>query len=278
MIIIASVAAGLFSALMVGLLFWLALQADKPPAGAATAAVVTPRPRTRLVVWAITHRGKLGVVALAVLLLFLLWLFGFTVAGVTPGVPDWLNPAVSTVVSFVLAWWLVILLAIAIGLWKGGYPGWGAALAVFVLLFVAVPWVRPWFPCSATDIACKNEQAVQEEIRQQKQAAAAQHATEAARPRNTDQNCSGVVSLVQELDTSEVTFNPRGCFFYALGDGTVKFSGLFLGDLTVDLKTGQGDTVAGHRVYAARAAVGTVRWQYILCAGPKKDPNTLDCS
>ncbi len=94
---------------------------------------------------------------------------------------------------------------------------------------------------------------------------------------NTSRDCPGKLLGPYRLSTAEVKFNPNGCFFYALGSGEVKFSGLFFGDLTVDLKTGAGDSTAGMKVYTARASYAPVTWQYILCSGPKKDMSTLDC-
>lgn len=94
---------------------------------------------------------------------------------------------------------------------------------------------------------------------------------------NTSRDCPGKMMGPYRLSTVEVKFNPNGCFFYALGSGEVKFSGLFFGDLTVDLRTGAGDSTAHSKVYAVRASYAPVTWQYILCSGPKKDMSTLDC-
>lgn len=96
-------------------------------------------------------------------------------------------------------------------------------------------------------------------------------------PPNTSRDCPGKLLGPFRLDTAEVQFNPKGCYFYALGSGTVKFTGLYMGDLTVDLRTGAGDSPAHSKVYAARAAYAPVEWQYILCSGPKKDMSTMDC-
>jgi len=95
--------------------------------------------------------------------------------------------------------------------------------------------------------------------------------------RNTSRDCPGTLLGPFRLSTAEVQFNPKGCYFYAKGSGTVKFTGLYFGDLTVDLRTGAGDSPAHSKVYAVRAAHAPVEWQYILCSGPKKDMSTVDC-
>lgn len=96
-------------------------------------------------------------------------------------------------------------------------------------------------------------------------------------PANTSRDCPGTLLGPFRLSTAEVQFNPKGCYFYAKGNGTVKFTGLYFGDLTVDLRTGAGDSPAHSKVYAVRAAHTPVEWQYILCSAPKKDMSTLDC-
>jgi hypothetical protein len=98
-----------------------------------------------------------------------------------------------------------------------------------------------------------------------------------APPVNVSADCPGVLSALVTLTTEENTFNPKGCYEYHTGKGTVIFKGM--GDLQsqpIDLAV--TTPVAPWTFRSVRAVSGTATFSFILCSAPKQHMERLDCS
>jgi len=127
------------------------------------------------------------------------------------------------------------------------------------------------------DGACQQSRA---EAAQQRAAEGQARLVSTSRPINTSEDCPGRISNVETINSVGKIFNPKGCWSYHWGKGTVIFQGMGGVETNpVDLATPSPHIPWA--IYSVRAVKGTTAtFQYFLCAGPKLDsnPEKLSCN